>query len=49
MRRPVVITLVVAILLGALGYGGWRAYRYVYERVTPSVARFWSPAPTRPP
>jgi len=35
MRKSVVVALVVVILLGALGYGGWRAYRYVYERVTP--------------
>lgn len=35
MRRPLILTLVVVILLGGLGFGGWRAYQYLYERLTP--------------
>lgn len=35
MRRPLIITLVVVVLLGGLGFGGWRAYQYLYERLAP--------------
>ncbi len=35
MRRPLIVTLVVLVALGALGFGGWRAYLWAYERFTP--------------
>ncbi len=37
MRRSLVVAIVVAVLLCGLGVGGWFAYQYVYQRVTPEV------------
>ena len=35
MRKPLVITLVVVVLLALAGFGGWKAYQYLYQRFTP--------------
>lgn len=39
MRRPLVVALVTILVLGLLALGGWRAYRYFYERITPEDCR----------
>lgn len=35
MRKPLVVTLVVVVLLALVGVGGFAAYKYVYQRLTP--------------
>lgn len=35
MRKPLVVALVTILAVAAVGWGGWRAYRFFYERVTP--------------
>ncbi len=37
MRKPLVYVLVVVVFLGALGLGGWTAYRYLVKRYTPQA------------
>lgn len=37
MRKPVILTLVVVVLLGAIGLGGWTAYQYLVKRYTPQA------------
>lgn len=42
MRKALSLTLVV-VLLGALGYGGWRAYQWAYQRFTPELCEVLIP------
>ena len=43
MRKSLVVGLVLVVLLGGLGTGGWFAYRYLYERFTPEVCQVLIP------
>ena len=42
-RKPLIISLVVLIVLGLAGFGGWRAYEYIYKRVTPEQCQVLVP------
>lgn len=48
MRKPLVVTLVVVIVLGALGFGGWQAYQYLYQRFTPEQCEVLVPGKEQP-
>lgn len=43
MLRRLTVILVVVALLGALGYGGWRAYQWAYQRFTPEQCQVLIP------
>lgn len=48
MRKPLVITLVVVVLLALAGFGGWKAYQYLYQRFTPEQCEVLIPGSEEP-
>lgn len=43
MKRPLIVALVTILVVAGLGFAGWRAYRFVYERITPEVCQLRTP------